>query len=238
MVKSGESGSSEKVDLELFHLNHILYTRAFVISDIYASILPSEMAVVTKSVKTNLSKGRLTRFIITTEQKVPYQLTVAVFEDKGNDEKGLVILTNFNPEKGKFEKKAKENHYATWCPLSGEVVQGSMFQLPMEDEEEFLEKEDYISLIFLHVFNTQCDTAEINNWFALAEEKQPDKINNRNFLKSYFHLSQYNFDESEVWLEELKKSVATFPVVEQNHWAPMMKNLAIEIMTLRKIKED
>lgn len=237
MVRAGESGSSEEVDLELFQLNHVLYWRAFITSDIYSSVSSKSMAVVTKSIQANLSQGKRTYFMIATGQKVAYTLSVAVFKNKETDEMGLVLLTNFNAEKGKFEKKTKDENYALWCPLEGSVVTGSFFGLSMEDEEKYLEQDDYISLIYLHVFNALSDSAQINKWFTLSEETQSDKINNRNFLKSYYHLSQYNFSESEKWLEELKKSVATFSIQEQNHWKPIMKNLTTEIETLKEIKE-
>jgi len=236
-VRAGESGSSEKIDLELFHLNHVLYSRGFIISDIYPSITPVDMSVITENVQANLSKGKRTNLMITTTQKVGYRLTVFVFENKDSKENGLVIMTNFSAKNGKFQKKDKDDNYAVWCPLEDNVVTGSIFALPLEDEEKALEEDDYISLININVLNTISDSTEMMKWFALAEENQPDKINNRNFLKSYYYLSKYNFTESENWLAELKKSVATFSTEEQNHWAPIMKILATEIKTLKKIKE-
>jgi hypothetical protein len=154
MVRAGEPGSSEKADLELFHLNHVLYSRAFLVSDIYSSISSKNMAVITESVIANISDGKRTQVVAFTGQKVAYNLTVTVFKNDDNKEKGLVILTNFNPKKGKFEKKTNENHYAIWCPLEDNIVMGSFYGLSMKDEEEYTEKNDYISLIYLHVFNT------------------------------------------------------------------------------------
>jgi hypothetical protein len=236
-VKAGPSGSSEEADLELFHLNHVLYTKACMISNIHSSISAEDMAVITEAVHVNLGVGKLTRFMITTQQKVPYQLSVAVFQDQETKAYGLVILTNFNPKKGKFEKKPNGDHYATWCPLEENVVTGGIFASTMDYEEKAREENDYITLLNMHVFNTICDSAEMHNWFALAEETQPDKINNRNMLKTYYHMSKYNFDESEAWLKELRKSVATFSVEEQNWWAAHLAMIQTEIKALKLVKE-
>lgn len=238
-VQAGPAGSAEKTDMELFHLNHVLYSRACLVSDLHSSISAKDLAVITTAVQLNLSHGKRTNFLITTPQKVPYQLTVTVFENKENHETGLIILTNFNAAKGKFEKKPKENHYAYWCPMPDEeVVTGGFYTIPPEEEEKFREKKDYISLLYIQLFNTICDSAEMNSLFALSEETQPDMINNRIFLKTYYYLSQYNFNESEKWLEELKRSVATFPIEEQNHWRPKIESLATEIKTLRILKGE
>ncbi|MFT4602864.1 MAG: hypothetical protein ACI857_003051, partial [Arenicella sp.] len=181
-VNINKSGTSEKSELSLFHLNHVLYIKAFVLSNIYSSVTAVEMAFISNSLLKNLNEGKRIQFIISTGQKVDYRLALFTAKNKGLEM--LVILTNFNPQKGVFEKKMKDDHYAATADISGKVVLGNMFELPLSDEEKYEKEKDYLSLINMKIFNTEVDTSEINKLFALSAKTQTDVNNNTNWLKS------------------------------------------------------
>lgn len=230
-VYVAEDSTSESITLDPFHLNHVLYIKAFVLSDIYSTITSQEMAFIDSTLLQNLSDGRRTQFIINTGQKVPYRLSAFINLNEGKTH--LILLTNYNRITAKFEKEdMKEDYYATYAEIRDSIVIGNMFELPMKNEMRYREEKDYIALINMSIFNGRVDTTEINNWFKLASETQPDKVNNFNWLKSYYYLYQREFEKSKEYLKELKKSVGNSPDGEQNHWAMFIKVLACEIETM------
>ena len=188
------------------------------------------MAFINSSLLKNLSEGKRTQFIINTGKKVAYRL--AIYVTKVGSENLLVMLTNYNFEKARFEKKIKKGFYATSVDLNGDIAMGNLFELPLRNEETYREKNDYISLINMSVFNTKVDTAEVNNWFRLAKETQADMYNNYNWLRSYYHLSIDEFVQSKRYLNDLKESVANSPESERGGWAMPIKVLDGEINIL------
>lgn len=226
-----DAGTSDKVELSLFHLNHVLYIKAFVLSDIYPTISAEEMSYINATLINNIREGKRTQFIIKTPQKTPYRL--AVFVTTNENQQMLVILTNYNPKSGTFEKEIADDFYATTAELSEGVVIGKMFEMPLQNRAQYLEKKDYLSAINATIFNTIPDTAQLNEWFTLAEQTQADSHNNTNFLKSYYYLTQSNFEESEQFLKALKTSVANSPEGEQNQWGMFIKVLSFEIEALQ-----
>lgn len=229
-----EIGTSEKIELSKFHLNHVLYIKAFILSDIYSSVTAEEMAYINSTLLKNIKDGKRTQFIIKTQQKIPYRLAVYVTQgEKGNL---LVMLTNFNPAKGIFEKKIKDDFYATSADLNNGIAIGNMFELPLKNEKIYKSENDYTSLINMSIFNTKVDTSLINNWFSLSKKTQPDLVNNYNWLRSYYFLSIDNFTESRTALNNLKESVAGSPEGERNNWAMMIKVLEAEIEILNLVE--
>lgn len=236
VTNTAEAGTSEKVELSLFHLNHVLYIKAFVLSDIYPTVSAEEMSYINSTLITNLKEGKRTQFIIKTPQKIAYRL--AVFVNKKDDEQLLVMLTNYDPKTGQFKKEIENDLYATSAELSGTITIGKMFELPIRNKEQYLEKKDYLSAINASLFNSIPDTAQINDWFTLAAQTQADSYNNTNWLKSYYYLTQNNFIESRNSLKALKNSVAASPEGEQNQWNMFIKVLSFEIDVLEAMNSQ
>ena len=148
------------------------------------------------------------------------------------------MLTNYNPEKGKFEKKIQDNHYATMAEIVDGVVIGNMFELPLSDEAKYIKENDYVSQLNIQVFSKLADKDKGAELIKKADNTQKVLINNLNWLKSYYYLSMNDFTNANNYLNALIKSVGDSPDGEQRQWKMFIMVLRSEIEIQQKINEE
>lgn len=222
-TKTFAKGTSEIANLDLFSLNHVMYLKAFLALDIYPEISTNEMAFIDSTLQVSLSKGKKVQFKLNTKEREPYIMSVIVVRNKKQLQ--LLITTNYNTKKEKFEKEIKDYTYASMAKIKNGFVIGSVFDLPFRNKKQYKKDKDYISLLNISIFNGEIDSLKLLEWFKLAEETQENKTNNINWLKTYFYLSQKDFLKAETHLNLFNK---------KSEWEMFSNILTAELDILKK----
>ncbi len=231
-VNYSGQGTGDKLYIDRFYLNHTVYIKAFILNNIYPDVTVSEVNYITDVILESLKKDNSIQFIINTGNSEPYRLAFKILEKDGN--KGLIILTNYNPKTNKFEREIQNHFYATSGDIKDNKMIDGYYALPLDKESQFIKKKDYISLIQLYTFDGLADDEKkMRGLFEKAEAQKNGDINMVYWLKSYYFLYKRDYKESQKYLTELKNNIAKLSSDKQLAWKSSVDILEFEIDLLK-----
>ena len=232
-VNLSDETLGKPLKLDRFTLNHTLYVRAFIVGGIYPTVSKEEMLFITNTLADKLTTGNRIQFIIKTEQPVDYRLAVMVKYLEG--EPYLILLTNFDPKTGKLEKEIEAHFYATDAPIVDGAVYDRINGQPLKDKAAFEEKEDYLSLVKMYVFNGKVKSKTIDKLLEKAREAKVDN-NQLLFVKAYYHLYQRDFAATKQILSTINLDMANLSQQAQTDWNTSLAVLQFELELLEMVE--